>query len=36
VNTPDLIFGSRALSGSPTGIPIENEDNLAFSKASAR
>lgn len=31
VNTPDLIFGTRTLSGSLTGTPIENEDNLAFS-----
>ena len=31
VNTPDLIFGTRTLSGSLTGSPIENEDNLAFS-----
>jgi propanol-preferring alcohol dehydrogenase len=32
VNTPDLIFGTRTLSGSLTGTSIENEDNLAFSE----
>ncbi|MGS2645470.1 alcohol dehydrogenase catalytic domain-containing protein [Streptosporangium sp. G12] len=31
VNTADLIFGTRTLSGSLTGSSIENEDNLAFS-----
>ncbi|MFF3444307.1 alcohol dehydrogenase catalytic domain-containing protein [Streptosporangium sp. NPDC002721] len=31
VNTPDLIFGTRSISGSLTGSSIENEDNLAFS-----
>ncbi|WP_440068760.1 alcohol dehydrogenase catalytic domain-containing protein [Streptosporangium sp. OZ121] len=31
VNTGDLIFGTRTLSGSLTGSSIENEDNLAFS-----
>ncbi|MGJ6968082.1 alcohol dehydrogenase catalytic domain-containing protein [Streptosporangium sp. G11] len=31
VNTADLIFGTRTLSGSLTGTSIENEDNLAFS-----
>ncbi|MCI2418232.1 alcohol dehydrogenase catalytic domain-containing protein [Saccharopolyspora sp. K220] len=33
VNTPDLIFGQRTLTGSLTGSAIENEDNLAFSAA---
>jgi propanol-preferring alcohol dehydrogenase len=33
VQTPDLIFGTRSLSGSLTGSSIENEDNLAFSVA---
>ena len=28
VNTPDLIFGTRTISGSLTGSSIENEDNL--------
>jgi propanol-preferring alcohol dehydrogenase len=32
VNTTDLIFGNRTLSGTLTGTSIENEDNLAFSK----
>jgi propanol-preferring alcohol dehydrogenase len=32
VNTADLIFGTRTLSGSLTGTSIENEDNLAFSE----
>jgi alcohol dehydrogenase, propanol-preferring len=31
VGTADLIFGTRTLTGSLTGSPIENEDNLAFS-----
>ncbi|MEU9315069.1 alcohol dehydrogenase catalytic domain-containing protein [Streptomyces sp. NPDC048295] len=30
VGTPDLIFGTRTVSGSLTGSSIENEDNLAF------
>ncbi|MET8039092.1 alcohol dehydrogenase catalytic domain-containing protein [Streptomyces sp. NPDC005345] len=33
VSTPDLIFGTRAITGSLTGSAIENEDNLAFSLA---
>jgi propanol-preferring alcohol dehydrogenase len=33
VQTVDLIFGTRSLSGSLTGSSIENEDNLAFSLA---
>ncbi|MFD9586233.1 alcohol dehydrogenase [Streptomyces sp. NPDC059980] len=33
VATPDLIFGTRAITGSLTGSAIENEDNLAFSLA---
>jgi propanol-preferring alcohol dehydrogenase len=31
VQTQDLIFGTRSLTGSLTGSSIENEDNLAFS-----
>lgn len=31
VQTPDLLFGTRSISGSLTGSSIENEDNLAFS-----
>jgi alcohol dehydrogenase, propanol-preferring len=31
VGTPDLILGTRTISGSLTGSSIENEDNLAFS-----
>jgi len=34
VQTSDLIFGTRTLSGSLTGSSIENEDNLTFSVAS--
>jgi alcohol dehydrogenase, propanol-preferring len=34
VNTTDLIFGTRTISGSLTGSSIENEDNLAFSQRS--
>jgi propanol-preferring alcohol dehydrogenase len=30
VQPTDLIFGTRTISGSLTGSPIENEDNLAF------
>ncbi|MCO6009890.1 alcohol dehydrogenase catalytic domain-containing protein [Actinoallomurus purpureus] len=30
VGTADLIFGTRTVTGSLTGSPIENEDNLAF------
>jgi propanol-preferring alcohol dehydrogenase len=30
VQTPELIFGTRTLSGSLTGSAIENEDNLVF------
>jgi propanol-preferring alcohol dehydrogenase len=30
VSTVDLIFGTRTITGSLTGTPIENEDNLAF------
>ncbi|CAG6392652.1 alcohol dehydrogenase catalytic domain-containing protein [Streptomyces cocklensis] len=30
VQTADLIFGTRRISGSLTGTPIENEDNLQF------
>jgi alcohol dehydrogenase, propanol-preferring len=30
VHTPDLIFGTRGITGSLTGSSIENEDNLAF------
>jgi propanol-preferring alcohol dehydrogenase len=33
VNTADLIFGTRTVSGSLTGSSIENEDNLGFSVA---
>ncbi|MBY8882547.1 alcohol dehydrogenase catalytic domain-containing protein [Actinacidiphila acidipaludis] len=33
VATPDLIFGTRSITGSLTGSSIENEDNLAFSLA---
>jgi propanol-preferring alcohol dehydrogenase len=33
VQTADLIFGTRAIQGTLTGTPIENEDNLAFSIA---
>ncbi|MFI5998451.1 zinc-binding dehydrogenase [Streptomyces sp. NPDC051362] len=33
VSTPDLIFGTRSITGSLTGSAIENEDNLAFSLA---
>ncbi len=33
VQTSDLIFGTRSLTGSLTGSAIENEDNLAFSLA---
>jgi propanol-preferring alcohol dehydrogenase len=33
VQTTDLIFGTRTISGSLTGSSIENEDNLAFSLA---
>jgi propanol-preferring alcohol dehydrogenase len=31
VNSVDLIFGTRTVTGSLTGTSIENEDNLAFS-----
>ncbi|WP_410813916.1 alcohol dehydrogenase catalytic domain-containing protein [Micromonospora sp. 067-2] len=31
INTLDLVFGNRSLTGSLTGTPIENEDSLAFS-----
>ncbi|MGO1050887.1 alcohol dehydrogenase catalytic domain-containing protein [Crossiella sp. CA198] len=31
VNTTDLIFGTRSITGCLTGSSIENEDNLAFS-----
>lgn len=31
VNTPDLIFGTRAIRGSLTGSAVDNEDNLDFS-----
>jgi alcohol dehydrogenase, propanol-preferring len=31
VSTADLIFGARSISGSLTGTPIDNEDNLEFS-----
>jgi propanol-preferring alcohol dehydrogenase len=34
IQTSDLIFGTRTLSGSLTGSSIENEDNLTFSVAS--
>lgn len=34
VATPDLIFGSRAISGLLTGSAIDNEDNLEFSSRS--
>lgn len=30
VQTPDLIFGTRRISGSLTGTPVENEDSLDF------
>jgi alcohol dehydrogenase, propanol-preferring len=33
VQTADLIFGTRSISGSLTGTSIENEDNLEFSQA---
>jgi propanol-preferring alcohol dehydrogenase len=33
VQTTELIFGTRTISGSVTGSSIENEDNLAFSLA---
>jgi alcohol dehydrogenase, propanol-preferring len=33
VSTSELIFGGRSIVGSLTGIPIENEANLAFSAA---
>ncbi|HEY3708005.1 MAG TPA: alcohol dehydrogenase catalytic domain-containing protein [Amycolatopsis sp.] len=33
VQTSDLIFGTRTVSGSLTGSSIENEDSLAFAKA---
>jgi propanol-preferring alcohol dehydrogenase len=33
VQTVDLVFGTRSLSGSLTGSSIKNEDNLAFSLA---
>jgi D-arabinose 1-dehydrogenase-like Zn-dependent alcohol dehydrogenase len=33
VQTADLVFGTRSLTGSLTGSSIENEDNLAFSLA---
>jgi propanol-preferring alcohol dehydrogenase len=33
VATPDLIFGTRTITGSLTGSSIENEDNLAFTLA---
>ncbi len=32
VNTGELIFGTRTITGSLTGTSIENEDNLAFSR----
>jgi alcohol dehydrogenase, propanol-preferring len=32
VQTPDLIFGTRTISGSLTGSSIENEDNLVFAQ----
>jgi propanol-preferring alcohol dehydrogenase len=32
VNSLDLIFGTRTVSGSLTGSSIDNEDNLAFSE----
>ncbi|MEV6530849.1 MULTISPECIES: alcohol dehydrogenase catalytic domain-containing protein [Streptomyces] len=31
VSTPDLVLSTRTITGSLTGTPIENEDNLAFS-----
>ena len=31
VNTADLIFGERSISGSLTGTPVENEASLRFS-----
>jgi D-arabinose 1-dehydrogenase-like Zn-dependent alcohol dehydrogenase len=31
VNTTDLVFGTRTISGSLTGSAIQNEDNLKFS-----
>jgi alcohol dehydrogenase, propanol-preferring len=33
VQTTDLVFGTRTVTGSLTGTSIENEDNLAFSLA---
>jgi propanol-preferring alcohol dehydrogenase len=33
IATPDLIFGTRTITGSLTGSSIENEDNLAFTLA---
>jgi propanol-preferring alcohol dehydrogenase len=33
VQTPELIFGTRSVSGSLTGSSIDNEDNLVFSLA---
>ncbi len=33
IATPDLIFGTKTITGSLTGSSIENEDNLAFSLA---
>jgi propanol-preferring alcohol dehydrogenase len=34
VDTTDLIFGTRTISGSLTGSSVENEDNIAFSQRS--
>ncbi|MFE4549389.1 MULTISPECIES: alcohol dehydrogenase catalytic domain-containing protein [unclassified Streptomyces] len=31
VSTPDLVLATRTITGSLTGTPVENEDNLAFS-----
>jgi alcohol dehydrogenase, propanol-preferring len=33
VNTTDQIFGGRSVTGSLTGTPVENEENLRFSTA---
>ena len=33
IQTTDLVFGNRTVTGSLTGTSIENEDNLAFSLA---
>jgi propanol-preferring alcohol dehydrogenase len=33
VQTMDLIFGTRTVSGSLTGSSIDNEDNLRFAEA---